>query len=225
MQPADFYYHMLRVFSERRCVKQGEIESRLLDELNALGLVYRGISGEICVRSIVELAVFAVRCGCDPKRVSSYLSWRDFESFVAEALGESGYYVFKNFRFGARRWEFDVLAVSVPSSIALVVDCKHWSPRHVGASKIRSVSLEHFNKLKLLLDSCGYEFSDYPVLKKARYFFGVVVTLGELVRGSVEGVGVVPIYYFRDFLANLSYYVEELKMKSLVNPCFVQGKI
>lgn len=188
------------------------------------GLVYQVFSREVCVKSIIELAVFTIRRGCDPKKVSSYLSWRDFESFVAEVLEESGYYVFKNFRFGARRWEFDILAVSTPSSIALVVDCKHWSPRHVSINKIRTISLEHSNKLKLLLDNCSYEFSSYPILKKARHFFGIVVTLSELIKGSIEGVGIVPIYYFRDFLENLNFYVEELKMRPSINPCFLQGR-
>ncbi len=224
MQPTDLYYTILRLFSEKRCVNREEIDSRLLEELSTLGLVYQGLSGEVCVKSIVELAIFTVRRGCDPKNVSGYLSWRDFESFVAEALEESGYYVFKNFRFGVRRWEFDVLAVNTLSSIALAVDCKHWSPRHVSVSKIRTVSLEHINKLKLLLDSCGYEFSGYPILRRARHFFGVVVTMSELIRGSVEGVGIVPIYYFRDFLENLSFYVEELKMKPSINPCFLQDR-
>lgn len=223
MQPADIYYRLLRLFSEKPCVKMGEFDKKVIEELMALGVVYSGIPGDICIKSVVRLATAAIRMGCDPARVSTYLSWKDFESFVAEALLESGYEVLKNLRFGVRKWEFDVLAMSIPSSLGLVVDCKHWSPRYSSESKIRWVSLSHMEKLRRFLDLCGYELSNYPSLRKIREFIGLIVTISESFRGSVQGIGVVPVYYFRDFMSNIRHYIEELKIATLRNPCYIQA--
>lgn len=221
MQPADTYYRLLSLFSERPCVRMEELGMEAAEELMSLGLLYRGISGDICARSMVQLAMLAIRMGCDPRRVSAYLSWKDFESFVAEALLESGYEVFKNVRFGMRRWEFDVLAVSIPSSLGIVVDCKHWSPRHSSGGKIRGVSLSHMEKLRRFIELCGYELPNYPSLRRIREFLGLVVTISESFRGSIQGIGVVPVYYFSDFIRNVRYYAEELGIATLRNPCYI----
>ncbi len=218
-QPAEAY-RLLRLFSEKSCARREELGADAAEKLLELELVYPGLSGELCVRSMVRLAMNAIKWGCDPRRVSAYLSWRDFEAFVAEALAEAGYEVFRNLRFGVRRREFDVLAVSVPSSLGVAVDCKHWSPRH-SSGRIREVSLAHMGKVREFLDHCGYVVIDYPVLRRVRELLGVVVTLSESLRGSVGGVGVVPIYYFGDFVRNLRYYAEELKLSVLKNPCYI----
>ncbi len=220
-QPAEEFYRLLRLFSERPCARREELDTDTAEGLLEPGLVYRAVSGELCVKSMVQLAMSAIRRGCDPRKVSAYLSWRDFESFVAEALEEAGYEVFRNLRFGVRRREFDILAVSVPSSLGVVVDCKHWSPRHA-RGRIREASLVHSAKMREFLDQCGYTIIDYPVLRRVREFFGAIVTLSESVRGSVEGIGIVPIYYFGDFVRNLRYYAEELKLLALRNPCYVE---
>lgn len=221
MQPPDTYYLLLRLFSEKTCVKKEELGGRVVEELVDLEVIYTGISGELCVKSMVQLAIASVKRGCDPKKVSTYLSWKDFESFVAEALVESGFEVFKNFRFGMRRWEFDVLAVNAASSLGVVVDCKHWSPKYSNSYKVKEVSIAHLEKLRRFLDWCSYGLPNCPTLRKAKEFLGLVVTLSEQTRGSVEGIGMVPIYYFRDFIGNIRYYVEELKIATLRNPCYV----
>ncbi|MEM0066615.1 MAG: hypothetical protein QXZ22_01360 [Sulfolobales archaeon] len=215
-------YNILRLFSEKPCVKLGELGSDVAEELINLQLVYRGMSGELCIRSVVQLAMVSIKQGCDPTKVSTYLNWRDFEAFVAEALLESGYEVFKNFRFGVKKWEFDVLAVNTTSSLGIAIDCKHWSPKYSSSGKMRDVALVHLEKLKKFLDWCNYELPDHPLLRKIKKFYGLIVTISESVRGSIQGVAVVPIYYFRDFIENLGYYVEELKVVTLKNPCYIQ---
>ena len=222
MQPADAYYDLLSTFSKSPCVEVGKVDRGVSEEMINLGVAYVGLSGEICVKSMVQLAMFAVKRGCDPRRVSTYLNWRDFEAFVADAFLESGYEVFRNVRFGRRRLEFDVLAISTPSSLGIAVDCKHWSPRHASGSKIKRVSLEHLEKLRGFLEWCGYELSNYPLLRSVRDFLGVVVTMGESVRGPLGGVVVVPIYYFGNFIANLRYYVDTLGIATLRNPCYLR---
>ncbi|MCX8184513.1 MAG: hypothetical protein RMI56_06535 [Sulfolobales archaeon] len=222
MQPTD-YYQLLRFFSEKQCTRESELNSDIVKELLDLGLIYRGISGELCIKSLTQLAILAVKCGCDSKKVSNYLSWRDFESFVAEALVESGYDVFRNFKFGVRKWEFDILAVNIPASLGVVADCKHWSPRCSSTSKIREASYIHLEKLKKLLEWCGYELTSYPSLRRVNRFIGLVITLSESVRGSIEGIGIIPIYYFKDFIRNIQYYIEELKLTTLRNPCYISN--
>ncbi|MEM1931434.1 MAG: hypothetical protein QXZ60_01240 [Sulfolobales archaeon] len=212
----------MRLFSERPCVKPRELNSDVAEELIKLELVYSGIFGELCVRSIVQLAMVLIKRGCDPTKVSTYLSWRDFEAFVAEALLERGYEVFKNFRFGVKKWEFDVLAVNTTSSLGIAIDCKHWSPKYSSSGRMRNVALVHLEKLRKFLEWCNYELLDYPLLRKIKKFYGLIVTISESIRGSIQGVVVVPIYYFRDFIENLGYYVEELKVVALKNPCYIQ---
>ncbi|MCS7099010.1 MAG: restriction endonuclease [Sulfolobales archaeon] len=222
MQPTD-YYSLLRLFSDKRCVKEEELDSAVVRELSDLDLAYRGVSGEFCVKSIAQLAIAAVKRGSDPKKVSAYLSWRDFELFVAEALEESGYEVYRNFKFGTKKWELDVVAANVPASLGVAVDCKHWSPKYFSINKIREVAYTHLEKLRKLLEWCGYDLMNYPTLRRVSEFIGFVVTLSESTRGSIEGVGVVPIYYFKDFVGNIRYYIEELKIVALRNPCYVSS--
>ncbi|MEM1528464.1 MAG: hypothetical protein QXS62_07140, partial [Sulfolobales archaeon] len=108
------------------------------------------------------------------------------------------------------------------SSLGIAIDCKHWSPKYSSSGKMRDVALVHLEKLKKFLDWCNYELLDQPLLRKIKKFYGLIVTISESVRGSIQGVAVVPIYYFRDFIENLGYYVEELKVVTLKNPCYIQ---
>jgi len=215
------FYKLLELFSSSRCVRREELEEavEVIDDAGP-GAFYEGLSGEVCVRSLVPVAMCAIKGGCDPRRVSEYLSWRDFEEFVSEILLARGYEVVRGFRFGPRRMEIDVLAVDTVSSVALAVDCKHWSSRYSGSRRIREAALKHMQRLLELLKWCAYEAGRNPLLRRFKYSIAVVVTLGESVRGVSEGVAIVPVYYFRDFIDRLDVYVEEVGISKIANPCY-----
>lgn len=213
-------YDLLKVFSSSRCVKL-EVLGKAAEVIDAVGseAFYEGLSGEVCVRSLVPVAMYAIRMGCDPRKVSEYLSWRDFEEFVSEALSARGYEVVRSLRFGPRRMEIDVLAVDTASSLALAIDCKHWSSRY-SSRKVREVASRHMQRLLELLKWCAYEAGRRPLLRRFKYSIAVIVTLSEAVRGASEGVAIVPVYYFKDFVNRLDLYVEETGISKVANPCY-----
>lgn len=214
------FYNLLELFSSSRCIRLEELRevSEAIDMVGSEAF-YEGLSGEVCVRSLVPVAMYAIRRGCDPKRVSEYLSWRDFEEFVSEALSARGYEVVRGLRFGPRRMEIDVLAVDTVSSLALAIDCKHWSSRYSGR-RIREAALRHMQRLLELLKWCSYEVGRNPLLRRFKYSVAVIVTLSEAVRGVDEGVAIVPVYYFKDFIDRIDVYIEEAGISKVANPCY-----
>jgi len=214
-------YDLLKTFSSGRCVKLEEL-GEVAEAIDMMGseAFYKGLSGEVCVKSLVPVAIYAIRRGCDPRKISEYLSWRDFEEFVSEVLSARGYEVVRSFRFGPRRMEIDVLAVDTASSLALAVDCKHWSSRYSGSRRVREAASKHLQRLLELHKWCAYEAGRNPLLRRFKYSIAVVVTLSEVIRGVSEGVAVVPVYYFKDFIDKLDLYIEEIGISKIANPCY-----
>ncbi len=214
-------YDLLKTLSSSRCVKLEELGgvAETVDRMSSEAF-YKGLSGEMCVKSLVPVAIYAIWRGCDPRKVSEYLSWRDFEEFVSEVLSARGYEVIRSFRFGPRRMEIDVLAVDTVSSLALAVDCKHWSSRYSGSRRVREAASKHLRRLLELHKWCAYEAGKSPLLRKFKYSIAVIVTLSEVTRGASEGVAVVPVYYFKDFIDKLDLYIEEIGISKIANPCY-----
>ena len=184
---------------------------------------YTDLLGRVCVRSLVPLAVNALKLGGDPYKIATFLDWRDFEEFVKTYFNLSSYDVASNVRFTKRRFEVDVLAVEPISHLGIIVDCKHWSPGYSKASKLKKVCQEHRMKVELLTKECGFITGRYPIIRKAASFIPVVVTLTDTFRGYVNDSFVVPIGTFRDFIVNLRYYLELLagERGTVRNPCYV----
>lgn len=186
------------------------------------GLIYLGIGNELCVNSIVKLALELVKLGLDVEVISKPLNWRDFEELINEYLNLSGYHVIKNLRFSRRRYEVDVVGVDEVSGTAVVVDCKHWSPGYGKKGRLVHIAEEHRAKVELLAEDCASLLSKYKVLSRARILVPVIVTLTDVIRGYVGGSFVVPVLRFNDFISNVKLYIDTLVSKSdiILNKCY-----
>jgi len=211
--------------SEGRCLdrKLVIVYSETLD-LAGIDGVYAGLRGELCFKSLLPLALKALEGGADIYEVSSLLSWRDFEELVSEYLRLSGYESVQNLRTKPRRYEYDIVAVDPVSKIGLIIDCKHWSPGYSKRGKLKYVASDHERKCVYLIKQCQVLKNEYRILTKAKWFVPVIVTLTDVLKGFLEGVLVVPIGTFRDFLINLGLYVDLIKTgersPKILNECF-----
>lgn len=209
-------------FSGSPCVQGGEVPEELIEYLMDKELIYLSLNNEVCIHSIVKLALELVRLGLDVEVISKPLSWRDFEELVNEYLSLSGYYVLRNLRFSRRRYEVDVLGVDEVSGIAVVVDCKHWSPGYSKKGRLAYIAREHSAKVMRLAEECASTISKYRILSKVRVLTPVIVTLTDVMHGYINGSFIVPILRFNDFIINAKLYIDTLIGKSnlITNKCY-----
>ncbi len=178
----------------------------VLGELARQGLVEE-LNGSYRVVDPVELALHAVGTGLDPRRVSEHLDWRHFESFVARALEEYGYTVARNLRLKPpRAVEVDVVGVGRLYGIA--IDCKHWSPRTAAPSRLVEAARRHRERVEILASRWG----ETGLTPPSGGLVAVIVTLTDPGVRSLEGVGIVPVSVFHDFVSRVEYYVDELDL-------------
>lgn len=180
----------------------------------------------LCLDSLVPLALKAISLGADPSKISTYLSWRDFEALVMNYLREFGMDVLKNIYFGKRRFEVDVIGVDYVSGISLVIDCKHWMPGYSKVSRLRRAARDHRVRTIEFSKNCIYMSGIIKRIFSIKYFIPVIVTLTDSVKGVVNNVAIVPIRYLNDFIRNLEYYVDLLGRDKLLirNECFMVRK-
>lgn len=211
--------------SEGRCVDQ-ELVVKYAGTLDMTQLegTYSSMTGEICFKSLLPLALKALEKGADIYEVSSLLDWRDFEELVSEYLRLSGYESIRSLRTKLRRYEYDVVAVDPVSKIGLIIDCKHWSPGYSKKGKLKYVASEHREKCLYLVKNCHQLKREFRVISRAKWFIPVIVTLTEVLRGSAEGVLIVPVGTFRDFLVNIEFYIDLIKTREyslkIINECY-----
>jgi len=188
----------------------------LLDYLRRENLV-RSDRETLQVVDPIRLAIEAVRLGADVEAVSEMLSWKDFESLCAEALKTQGYEVRAPFRFrvGDERCELDIVAYR--RGVLLCADCKHWKTKRGQRSKVKQAAASHFDKCAKLALSADILRNAGLEVRFGSYVVPVIVTLVDLgFKGPLNGVCVVPIYKFNNFLLELEAHVDEL---SYVTTC------
>jgi Holliday junction resolvase-like predicted endonuclease len=171
------------------CLKADELMNVFKKYVSYLpsGVVYKGIDGGLCVRSLVPLALKGLSLGLSAYTVSRYLSWKDFEVLVKHYLELSGYEAVRSVRLKSRRYEIDVLAVDLIRGLGLAIDCKHWSPGYSKGSKLRAVAELHRSKVELLGNECQEHLNSIPQLRRCKWLLPVVVTLTSSIRGYFKG--------------------------------------
>jgi hypothetical protein len=166
--------------------------------------------------SPVELALEYISWGGDPEKISSLLSWRDFEEFVSRSMEQVGMETLRGIRAPPPRgFEIDVLGVVPISGFAVAVDCKHWS-------KVRGISRaarDMEDRVSRALSRCHILVSRLPSCRRASHLYPLIVTLRDPQIRLVGKTLIVPIYRFRDLLLRLREYAEELGVKPYDNPC------
>jgi len=219
-------FRVYEEFSKRSCLERSELPESLVEFLISKDLIYLGLGGEVCIKSLVNLALELLSLGYDVESISKLLNWKYFEELVSNHLTLSGYHVIRNLRFGLRRYEVDVVGIEESSEVGLVIDCKHWGPNYSKRGRLTRIASDHRVKVEELSARCGYVLKDYKVLTKAKYLIPVIVTLTDSLSGYVNGSFIVPILRFKDFVSNVMYYVDLLSGRSgmVLNSCYVQIK-
>jgi Holliday junction resolvase-like predicted endonuclease len=184
---------------------------KLLQTLQSDGLLYvRDNIVETSSTQRVELAVRALRTGADIGTVSGFLEWKEFEDMAAFALDHNGYSVVKNLHFkeNNRRYEVDVIGFKKP--LAVCIDCKHW---HQGLCKsaLKKIVEKQTERVQALAKS----FPN-PKIKPENASIGIVKFLPVILSLTTSqtkfhnGVPIVPVTGFQDFLIQLPAYAHSL---------------
>lgn len=165
-----------------------------------------------------QLAFEAVRHG-GLQEVARALTWQEFEAFAEECLRTVGFDSRKGLivRDDSRRWQIDVVAKKSP--MILAIDCKHWeSPGYesklINAAEHQKLALQALmQQMAAKEDGGGEELLALPM----------ILTLYEPRARMVNGVVVVSIEQFGDFLERVSPYASELPFVSAQS--FVKSSI
>ena len=134
-------------------------------------------------------ALVAIDAGVPPDLVARHLDWKDFERFCARLMASRGFRVTLDLRLKRPRAQVDILARS--STMALLVDCKHWA-RERGPAGLSAV-VEKQKARAVLVRKAMKEVEPMAV---------VVVSLAEERPRFLDGAAIVPVRALGDFLAN-----------------------
>jgi hypothetical protein len=142
----------------------------------------------------IEIASAALKRGASIKEISQVLDWKDFENLTNFFLIHHDYRTFQNFRLKRPKVEIDVLAIR--GDEALAIDCKHWKYT-IGTSNMRKIIDMQINRCSKLLknrDIFQFNFS---------YIIPIIVTLHHEKAILINGVPIVPIEKFGNFLLDI----------------------
>jgi Holliday junction resolvase-like predicted endonuclease len=202
-------------FLERRSLK--------INELSCLGLSEE-LLNHLCRENVVHLdhealqvvdpirlAFEAIKLGADVEAVSELLSWKDFENLCVEALRIHGYVVRAPLRFKVEGKRYEVDIVAHRKGFLLCVDCKHWKMKRGQKSKVKDATTNHLDKCAKLALSADILRSAGLEVRTGSHVVPVIVTLMDLdLKSPLNGVCVVPIFKFNNFLLELEAHVDEL---------------
>ncbi len=157
----------------------------------------------------IDLAKRAVQLGASIGEIVEFLTWKDFEGFVASILSANNYQCVESFRRRGNSlvqgMEIDVIGVRGP--IIIAIDAKMWGIRSGKTSALRTAAEKQKKRTQELseeLEKLSLKMSD---LRAREYqLFPILVTwLVEEVEIH-EGVPVVPIFKLNSFILDLDQY-------------------
>ena len=154
-------------------------------------------------RQRLLLAERLIHAGTDPKKVSRFLKWQEFEEFTEHLLRENGFSTRKHYVFKSQvgRREIDILAWN--DAFLLAIDCKHWL-RGLAAGRLKEVVQAQVERTEQLAQKP--ELLDRLRIDHVtgRSILPVVLALGELHEHLVEHVPVVSVSKLLSFLYGVS---------------------
>jgi len=181
-----------------------------LQELGALTIA--GEEVHVTPEQRLRIAELAVADGADPERVARELRWQEFEAFTNGVLHTEGFATASHFVFkcSGRRFEIDIVGAKEP--LLLCVDCKHW---HHGWAPSKLVAAAKNQLLRVMFLSvtfaiCERRLPSIAAWRSAR-LLPVVLTLADVSSKLIDGVPIVSVLRFRDFLSTVNPWVEQLR--------------
>jgi Holliday junction resolvase-like predicted endonuclease len=159
----------------------------------------------------MRIAELAISMGADPENVARQLRWQEFEGIVARILGLEGYATANHFifRHASRRYEIDVLGAKEP--MVLCVDCKHW---HHGwaPSKIMAAARNQLVRVQSLSEVFAFYGKKHRIVGwRSVRLLPIVLTLADVSMKLMDGVPIVSALRIRDFLCQVSPWIETLR--------------
>jgi len=158
----------------------------------------------------MTIAEQLVQEGLDPRRVSRFLKWQEFEDFAAHSFEENGFRTSKHlvFKIKAGRREIDLLAWN--DIFLLVVDCKRWI-RGLSASRLRLAAQAQIERAAALADRLDLLSRQGVQHLDKRAILPLVFTLGNPRESFVNGVPIVSVSKIATFLFGISPYDDRLR--------------
>ena len=154
-------------------------------------------------RQRVLLADQLVHSGGDPKNISRFLAWREFEDFTEYTFSANGFHTVKHFVFKSRigRREIDILAWN--DTLTFAVDCKHWL-RGLSTGRMRDAAGAQIERVVLLANRPDLLKRLNVSHAERRSIIPVILALGDLRERTVEGVPVVSVSKLLSFIYGVS---------------------
>lgn len=184
----------------------------MLNELVSNGI--GSIEGEGYVRFThmdkISAVVLAMRLNASMDEVARMLHWKDFEMLAAEILEANGYSTARNVRVRARlglargsrtMMEVDVVGLKYVDcrNTALLIDCKHW--HYISTSELARVCEKQVIRARAFIAERMDVDDAIPA----------VVVLNDT-PSLIDGVPIVPITRFREFLNELYSIIDDLNV-------------
>jgi Holliday junction resolvase-like predicted endonuclease len=188
------------------------VASRILFHLEKDGIISLS-SGVVELSDLgrLRLAVKAISLGVDSERISSFLSWQEFESVSGIALERNGYNVVKNLRFkgAGRRWEIDLVGFRKP--LVLCIDCKHWR-KSIVQSSLKKIVEEQTERTRAFCEVLPNILQQLECSRWDRAkFLPTIVTLLPGYLKFYEDVPIVSVLQVQDFLLQIPAFVGSVK--------------
>lgn len=187
-----------------RFQKLCEITSKAITREVVDYLVNHGI-GRLTDGSVVfsfkdklETILLAMDKGCDTERLSKKIEWKDFELFTSQLIESAGYSFERNVVLTKPRIQIDVIGFY--QKIALLIDCKHWMKSR--GFNIAKFSSNQIRRAEIFLEKRKDIESAIPI----------IVTLYEYNCNFFDGVPIVPISKFKEFLQNFPFYLDRMHL-------------
>ncbi len=152
-----------------------------------------------------KLAFEAVRHG-GLQQVARALTWQEFEAFTEECLQSVGFGTQKGIivKDNSRGWQIDLIAKKGP--MILAIDCKHWeSPGY--DSRVKKAAEHQKLAVQALIQQMA---ARGEVGLDGLLALPLILTLYEPRSRIVDGVVVVSVEQFADFLGGVSPFASEL---------------
>ncbi len=177
----------------------------LITDLSAISIIPKMTNEKIMLNksSSIKLALLAVKNGSDIEYVSRFLDWKNFELFIGETLYAEDFHVMHNFYLkGRKRYQIDLIGIH--NFLILAIDCKHWKYGH-GRTRLnissqiqfeRAQSLAAFLEKNNVIENFNLRPGDY-------YLVPVIVCLSNNSSKFHNGIPIVPVLQFQDFLRQI----------------------
>jgi len=154
-------------------------------------------------RQRITLAEQLIHNGGDPKKISRFLGWQEFEDFTEHTFSANSFHTVKHFVFKSQngRREVDILAWN--DTLMLAVDCKHWV-RGLSTGRMRDAARAQIERVVSLANRPDLLKRIKVDHTEKRSIMPVILTLGDLRERIVEGVPIVSVSKLLSFIYGVS---------------------